>query len=114
MNSIADAFAVAGFDNILAVHGEVISIISGPAAGYTYAGSISAESNEELNSDLGSDLREKILLRFPRDSWPVGLDAHHRVADESGQLWRVIKRESNPTQPFVSFEVLKVVSGKDT
>lgn len=114
MASMADKALRKSFDtNFLGFHGDTITVLSGANAGRVYKGSIEAQSAVLLDSEGGSDAREKCVVSFSRAHWPTELQSQDGIEDGDGQKWIVVGRENNPAGTSVDFHIVKVVEGVD-
>ena len=94
------------------IHADTWTILSGPNAGSTFLGDAQTELPVVLDTDLGSDGREKTMLYVDR---PIPLLKRGMVISGKGAQWAVIGEvDDNPANDRVKFEIVKQVSGKDS
>jgi len=104
----------AAFD---AVHADVWRILgTGQYAGYEFQADAQTEAPMVLDTDLGSDAREKTMLfvAYPAPAHVLGLK-RNTILTGKGSMWRVVGDiDDNPANYRVKFEVVKIVPGKDS
>jgi hypothetical protein len=94
------------------VHADLWTILSGPDAGTTFFGDAQTEAPIAIDSDLGSDAREKTMLFVDR---PTPTFKRGQIISGIGSSWRLVGDvDDNPANDRVKFEIVKVVAGKDT
>jgi len=93
------------------VHADTWTIVSGTNAGETFEGDAQTEAPLVLDTDLGSDGREKTVLYVDR---PAPTLTRSMIISGKGYNWRVVGDiDDNPFNDRVKFEIVKVVPGKD-
>lgn len=87
-----------------------LTALSGVDAGKPFSGTLTTALTIDPEMPLGSDLREKCYLDvlYP----PPNLEVGDRFSD-GPQVWKVVRREDNPVDVEVRYEVVKVIA-KDT
>lgn len=108
--SISDSLIASAFRAVEAVHGQLVTVLTGADAGKTYTAVFLVEQSIEIES---GDTREKVMAHFRRGVSP-SLDMSNQIQDSDGQIWKVVNRKDNPADRTVDFELVKIVSGKDT
>lgn len=112
-SSISSALLAAGFKQTQAVHGESITVLSGYEIGRTFTAVILTQPQISLSTDLGEDAREKVVAHFASDSCPV-FESGNAFRDSGNHVWKVVGRNQNPSDNSVEFELVKIVTGKDS
>jgi hypothetical protein len=112
MTSLADALFQAGLiPQVEAVHGELITMLSGDDAGRTYTGVISLEQDLVFNGDIGEDRRAKRTISFMGASVPR-ITSHATLRDGRGLTWKAIRM---PGDAYLSTDFeLVAVTASDT
>lgn len=96
-----------------AVHADEWLILgTGALAGTKFRGDAQTESPVVLDSDVGSDAREKTMLYVDRTAPAI---QRGFILSGKGAQWRVVGDvDDNPANYRIKFEVVKIVPGKDT
>lgn len=96
-----------------AVHADEWLILgTGELAGTSFSADAQTEAPMVLDSDLGSDAREKTMLYVDR---PAPAIQRGMILSGKGCQWRVTgDLDDNPANYRVKFEVVKIVAGKDS
>ncbi|MGC3961318.1 MAG: hypothetical protein QM813_26345 [Verrucomicrobiota bacterium] len=69
------------------------------------------ESPIVIDSEIGSDAREKTTLQITR---PIPVFSRAEIISGRGSRWRIVGEiDDNPVLPYVKVEVAKVEEGKD-
>lgn len=105
---LSDTLLARGFANVLAVHGETLLVLSGANDGLTFAGVLLAEPDLSLETELGADPRERVLLHCERNPLTIGLTSQVLIQDSGGKRWRVLRRTDNPNRITLEFELMKI------
>ncbi len=117
--SLADGLMLSANAAFSAVHADAWAILgTGPLAGTSFEADAQTESPVVLDSDLGSDAREKTVLyvdRFDSANRPAPKIQRGMILSGKGAQWRVVGDiDDNPANYRVKFEVVKIVAGKDS
>jgi len=98
-----------------AVHADTWLILGpgdSPPVGTAFQGDAQTEAPVVLDSELGSDAREKTFLYVDRPAPAIG---RGMILSGKGAQWRVVGDiDDNPAAYRVKFEVVKIVPGKDS
>lgn len=109
--SLADLAIRAAAPAYNVVHADVWTILSGTDAGSTFYGDAQTEAPIVLETDLGSDGREKTMLYIDR---PIPTLKTATVISGKGASWKVVGMvDDNPANDRVKFEIVKI-SSKDS
>ncbi len=115
MPSPADALMLSGNAAFGAIHADTWRILgpgASPPVGTTFEADAQTEAPMVLDTDLGSDAREKTMLYVDR---PAPAIAPNMILEGKGSQWRVVGGvDDNPANYRVKFEVIKIISGKDS
>ena len=111
MTSLADALFSAGLiPQVEAVHGELVTMLSGDDAGKTFTGVISLETDLVFSGDIGEDRRAKRTISF-LGTVPT-ITSHAMLQDGRGLKWKAVRMPGD-TYLSTDFELVSV-SAKDT
>lgn len=92
-----------------ALHGEVITVLSGVNAGQKFTAVRETQADQILITDLGQDGRAKRVMRF-REGGPVPVLAPaDKIATDDGKTWTAVRapQDGYQTTDFELTEVLK-------
>ena len=103
--SLADRVIFSAASAWNSVHADQWRILSGDSTGLYFIADAQSEQEIELNSDLGADAREKTVIYCFRPG--PELQQGNLVSGKS-QTWRVVRREDNPANARIKFELAKV------
>jgi len=111
--SLADSIIAAGAPAYNFVHCDTWTILGpGALAGVSFRGDAQTEQPMMLETDIGSDGREKTVLYVDRPA--PALNRTMRISGK-GVTWQVVGDvDDNPANERVKFELMKVVEGKDS
>ena len=111
--SLSDTLLQEGFTAQLSVSGESFIVISGAAAGRNpFSGVLETLPGIDPRLDLGSDIRELACLHVIRDSCPAvdSQDQIQEVSQSTAPIWKVVRREDNPSDVVVKLWIVKVLT----
>jgi len=97
-----------------AVHGEVVTVMSGVDAGKTFTAVRETEDDLTVNLETGgTDPRSRRVLRFRTSGAVPRLSSQDTIKTASGDLWRAIQA---PRSGYLTtdFELIEILAGKDT
>ena len=97
-----------------AVHGEVVTVMSGADAGKQFTAIRETEDDITVNMETGgTDPRSRRVLRFRTSGAVPRLSRQDVIKTASGDLWRAIKA---PRSGYLTtdFELIEILAGKDT
>jgi hypothetical protein len=111
--SLADESMLSVRAAYVAVHADTWTVLGpGSLAGTIFQADAQTEPVIALDSDLGSDSREKTKLFVDRPA--PALTRGMRLLGKGAQ-WRIVGDiDDNPANYRVQFEIVKVVPGKDS
>lgn len=110
--SLADSIIRAAAPAYNLIHADLWRIESGAHAGEYFQGDAQTESVVSLDTELGSDAREKTMLFVDRPI-PAGLN-RSVIINGKGCMWRMVGDiDDNPGNDRVKFEIVKIVANKD-
>lgn len=113
MSAISDTLLATGsVAHAAALHGEPVTILTGPDAGQVFTAVIEIENDIELNTDIGLDPRAKRIARFTAAAAPR-LASQGQIQTAAGKVYAAIRQ---PGMAFltVDYELKEIVSGKDS
>lgn len=112
--SVGNLIRIAGFKANVDVNGKTVEVVDAkinPPA--TFRALVSSTTAIDPNSPLGTDLREADVVETLRDWLPASLlvstTPGQIAAKVDGVRFKMTKREDNIANPFVRFDVVKVV-----
>jgi hypothetical protein len=109
MGSISDAMLACGaVANVAALHGEAVTVLTGPLAGQGYAAVREIEPDAVLNANGQIDPRAKRVLRFVAGTAP-GLTSSDIIQTGDGLKWRAVRRPDTGYLT-VDFELIEVIA----
>lgn len=90
------------------VHVDTWTILSGSLAGTSFSGDAQTEAPIVLDTDLGTDAREKTVLYIDR---PAPSLSRGVALSGRGATWKVVGDiDDNPANDRVKFEIVKVTA----
>jgi hypothetical protein len=106
--SLADSIIHSAAPAYNVIHADTWRILSGTQAGTEFQGDAQTESPLVLDTDLGSDGREKTVLYVDRLAPELSLGM---LISGKGCSWRLVGTiDDNPANDRVKFEIVKVTS----
>ena len=113
MPSLSDMMLTGGAGVLIpALHGETVTVLSGPDAGKSYTAVIEVEHDIVMNGDgLGMDRRAKRFCRFTNGNIPR-LRGDTQIKTSDGKKWNVV---DDPQNGYLTtdFEIQQTVAGID-
>lgn len=89
-----------------AVHADVWRILSGSMAGSVFMGEAQSEAPHVLETELGSDSRERTYLYVDRPAPPL---VRLVRIEGKGVVWQVVGEvDDNPVNDRIKFEIQKI------
>jgi hypothetical protein len=85
--------------------------------GKTFTAEIEEIQEIDLNTELGRDARETVLVLISDRTTAADQSLNDQLQfTRYGQTWKckILRREDNPAKPQVEFGCMKIVPGKDT
>jgi hypothetical protein len=111
--SLSDQMLAGGCaSHVEAVHGEPVTVLSGPDAGKTFTAVRETEADLIVTTDLSEDPRAKNVIRF-RDGNVPRIIGQCVLKTSDGKKWHAVKA---PQDGYLTtdFELREIVPGKDT
>jgi hypothetical protein len=106
--SLADAMIRLAAPAYNLIHADAWTILSGPLAGTVFSGDAQTEAPVVLDTDLGTDGREKTMLYVDR---PIPAITKSMRLSGKGQIWQVVGGiDDNPANDRVKFEIVKLTA----
>lgn len=106
MASTAERLLAAATASLEYVHGETLTVVSGPDAGRKFVAVVEIESDVTTATNLGEDLRPKRVARFR-----IAPNLRHSDAlqTDDGRRWRAV-RQPGASFLTVDFELVEITS----
>ena len=112
MGSLSDIMLAAGvMPNLEAIHGEPVVVLDGVDAGRTFTGVITHETDVNLESDIISDPRQKVMIHFadrPGNVPSVGTKKLVKIKTADGKKWAATKQDFR-AYLSVDFELVQII-----
>jgi len=106
--SLADSIIRSAAPAYNLIHADLWRIESGAHAGEYFQGDAQTESVVSLDTELGSDAREKTMLFVDR---PIPALNRGMIINGKGYNWRLVGDvDDNPGNDRVKFEIVKITS----
>ena len=112
MGSLSDALLAGGLmPSLESIHGERVQVLDGVDAGKWFVGVITHETDINLESDIISDPRQKVMLRFtdrPGNVPSVGTKKLVKLQTADGKKWAATKQDFS-AYLSVDFELVQIL-----
>ena len=112
MGSISDTMLAASAMPLLeSVHGETVTVLDGIDAGKKFTCIITHEPDVNLESDIMSDPRQKVMIRFtdrPGNVPSVGTKKLVKLKTADGKKWAATKQDFS-AYLSVDFELVQIL-----
>lgn len=85
--------------------------------GALFLAEIEEIADTELNTELGRDAREQLLMHVLDKTQAACIRSQEKIAVQLYGVWTtftVVRRKDNPADPQVEFGLVKIVHGIDT
>lgn len=103
--------AAGAMPQLEAVHGEPVLVLDGVDAGLTFIGIILHEPDVNIESDILSDPRQKVMLRFtdrPGNVPSVNTKRLVKIQTADGKKWAATKQDFS-AYLSVDFELVQII-----